>query len=1208
MSKYINYIFILLISGLFQLGVVAQDCDPEVPHFDVDLTDQVDGIFFSPAVQRVGNCCGTTQPDQCISFTLTLHEDAVGILFDICDGAVPPGALYYQIDCGPQVQVGNVLCLDGAGPHQLTFCKPGNNQNVYCITSIPKPSPGPAQIASDGCTADIWAIGYDPATINWTSVFPGPVGTYDDQLSCPTCQTTTVTAPEDFPPYTDFMICGQTIGSCATTPDCDTVRVYFEANLAVEIAPEDPAICFGSTGTDVTAVGSGGFPPYTFTWSNGTVGESTWIDEPGTYTVQISDTSGCPPASYEFEVIEYDLPLTVDAGSDITVCTDVSSVTLNGTFSGIDQSFWQGGDGVFTPDRYDPTAMYTPTPEEISGGQIELILTLNPLGGCPPLSDTLLIQFAPFSASITSDVIGVQCFGADNGAINVAAEGSWEPYSISWDDANLLGWSIENLAPGMYSATISNAVGCDFQLEFEIQEPPPLAIEINEVTDITCFGLQNGNASLSVSGGVPEYSYTWPNGESNTEYAENLSPGNYTVVVEDSNQCTDSVEFTIAQPDSVQLDATADTLICVGTAVELTAQAIGGNGNYVYHWSHGLTNSPDQSLTLDEDEVISVYATDQNGCFSDTVFLPVNVIDMNADLLEVVPGDPVCLGGSSHVSAFYNGDHPPYYYNWSHNLPEGPGPHIVSPEETTVYTVTVSDDCGNEVSAEMEVIIWPLPQLTLQDHSDVECFGMNNGTATLAVNGGTPEYEYFWSDGLDHQSVATSLAPGQHIVNVFDLHQCPDSLSFVITEPEPLTITATADTLVCPGEEVLITAEASGGVGNYNFQWSSGPSNEPVHTITPTEDVTVTVSASDDNGCTTEPITIDIDVITMNPDLLSTLGGNPICPGASTTVSANYNGEYPPYFYQWSHNLPDGPGEHSVQPQTTTTYTVLVTDQCDNAVQGDAGVEVLPEPVINIPDLLGNGCADLEVFAVDSINDPANNTHVWTVNGTQVFHGHIFDQTFTEPGVHNIELSVTSFDGCHAASDNPSLVIVLPTPDATFIANPWEAGIDNPEIHFTDLSTGNIESWSWTFGDSDGSSLQNPIHTYSDTGTYAVRLFIENEFGCRDSLIQNVVIYPVYDIVIPNAFTPTSNSNGFYDPLDTSNDIFYPFTEYVEEFRMSIFNRWGELIFESLDINRGWNGFYRDEPCPQDVYVYKMEFKFSDGEKITRVGDITLFK
>jgi hypothetical protein len=115
------------------LQSVYSQCDAITPFFNVNLSNNSNSVWNSPTVQRAGNCCGTTNPDQYISFLLNLVSDAQGIEFDICDGALPPGALFYQVDCGPPQSVGNVLCLSGSGPFLITFCKPGNNQNQYCI-------------------------------------------------------------------------------------------------------------------------------------------------------------------------------------------------------------------------------------------------------------------------------------------------------------------------------------------------------------------------------------------------------------------------------------------------------------------------------------------------------------------------------------------------------------------------------------------------------------------------------------------------------------------------------------------------------------------------------------------------------------------------------------------------------------------------------------------------------------------------------------------------------------------------------------------------------------------------------------------------------------------------------------------------------------------------------------------------------------------
>lgn len=116
------FALILLFTGVsFEL---FSQCGPGTPTVICDLTGNPGGTWISPSIVRNDNCCGTTPPDRCVKFIITLDPAAVAINFNIASGAVPPGALFYQINCGPPTPVGSPICLDGPGPHILTFCKP----------------------------------------------------------------------------------------------------------------------------------------------------------------------------------------------------------------------------------------------------------------------------------------------------------------------------------------------------------------------------------------------------------------------------------------------------------------------------------------------------------------------------------------------------------------------------------------------------------------------------------------------------------------------------------------------------------------------------------------------------------------------------------------------------------------------------------------------------------------------------------------------------------------------------------------------------------------------------------------------------------------------------------------------------------------------------------------------------------------------------
>ncbi len=193
---------------------------------------------------------------------------------------------------------------------------------------------------------------------------------------------------------------------------------------------------------------------------------------------------------------------------------------------------------------------------------------------------------------------------------------------------------------------------------------------------------------------------------------------------------------------------------------------------------------------------------------------------------------------------------------------------------------------------------------------------------------------------------------------------------------------------------------------------------------------------------------------------------------------------------------------------------------------------------------------------------------------------------------------------------NTSTITAYAPPVAAFSASTYSTDMNAPTIQFTDESTGAINGYSWSFGDGGTSSDQHPEHTWTDIGLFDVELTVQDVNGCTATATQQVELLPVYDIVIPNAFTPNTGGGGGggYDPNDLSNDVFYPFVRFVKDFRMRIWNRWGELVFESDDVMRGWDGYYRGQLSQQDVYVYRMEVRFVDDRTAERTGDLTLLR
>ncbi|MBL7963492.1 MAG: PKD domain-containing protein [Flavobacteriales bacterium] len=941
-------------------------CDPTVPTLAVDLSASPSATWISPPMQRQDNCCGTTAPDRCIRFIVTLHPQAQGILFNICAGAVPPGALYYQINCGPATAVGAPICLNGPGPHELTFCKPGNNSNQYCISSIPAPSAGPDIAVNEGCTGQITSSGFAPGTVQWNSVFPGPTATYNTYLSCSTCASTNVNGQPGYPPYVDYQVCGQAISPCTGAFYCDTVRVYFNSTLTAGIAPTNPTICFGAGNAIIVAGGGGGTPPYSFLWSTGATTAAISVG-PGTYTVQVSDTSQCPPATAIISVTQFIMPIQALAGADITSC-DGSGVNLNGVVSGAPGGQWITGAGQFLPGNTGLNATYVPTASELATGHVDLVLATTGNGTCPGDLDTVRVWFSGQFAQPLLSATDVLCAGGSTGSISVSPIQSGGTYQ--WNDPMVQSGPLATGLPaGTYTVTITDALGCDTAITAIVSEPPPLQVNGPVLTPVTCAGLNNGTATFQVTGGTPPLAMQWSTGAIGPVLT--AGAGTYTFTTMDANGCSIQGSATVTAPAPLTLTAVVPDTVCENAPVVLVAQTSGGTQPYGINWSGIGVGSP-LTHSFSTSQTVQVTVTDAAGCQGPTLSMPVVVLDLSTAVLTATGDTSVCPGGSATLGATLTGYNAAVIWSWPQLGYQQPGPITLPVTQSGTYAVQVINVCGQTLIDSVEIVLETPPALQLP---------------ALIAEGCAPLNVQFTDMGL------------------------------------------------------------------------AGP-----------------------------------------------------------------------LAYLWNF----GDGTTSAQPAPMHTYAV---------------------------------------------------------------------------GTFSVSLTVSTPAGCTATSPTSGLVIVHPPPTAAFTASPWITDIDHPTVSFTDQSTPNAVLWNWSFGDGGQSTAQHPLHQFDSIGVHTVTLVVQDGNGCEAQVSQTVVVTPVYDVTIPNAFSPAGGAGGGnWIPGDLSNDVFYPFVRFVKEFRMRIYNRWGELIFETDDVARGWDGRYRDQLSPQDAYVYQVWVRFVDDHVVERLGDVTLFR
>jgi gliding motility-associated-like protein len=225
---------------------------------------------------------------------------------------------------------------------------------------------------------------------------------------------------------------------------------------------------------------------------------------------------------------------------------------------------------------------------------------------------------------------------------------------------------------------------------------------------------------------------------------------------------------------------------------------------------------------------------------------------------------------------------------------------------------------------------------------------------------------------------------------------------------------------------------------------------------------------------------------------------------------------------------------------------------------------------------------------------------------------HAIDPSYTyfEPGTYTVTLSASNITGQTVKVTKLMIIEAFARPQADFAVKPLLLYIPG-DILYTSNRSFDASTFFWDFGDGSTSDEVQPQHVYKTEGVYDIMLIAFSIYGCSDTTIVTSAVHVQKggQVLIPNAFSP--NLAGSVGPGGSSNgknDVFLPLTRGVVEFELLVFNRWGELLFESRDPAMGWDGYYNGKLCAQDVYVYRLTAMYESGEKTVRVGDINLIR
>ena len=964
--------------------------------------------------------------------------------------------------------------------------------------------------------------------------------------------------------------------------------------LAISISSTQINItCTGANNGSVNLSVNGGTAPYTYLWSNGSTIPNPIALSPGVYQVIVTDSHNCQDSSVVTFVEPTPLVVSINTFQDVSC------------FGGYDGSATATVSGGTPPYNFSwsPGGATSQTAFGLSAGNHTVFITDSK--GCYG-SATIFLSQPSSNLTLSSGFTNPQCYNGNDGSAWVIANGGTPPYNYNWSPIGGTDDTASNFQAGIYYVTVTDQYSCQSFVPVIISQPVAVDISITNFSNVSCFGGSNGTALASVSGGVPPYQYYWSTGSISPGII-GLIEGPYFVTVTDSRGCFDTSSITIHAPSqALSVTVSGQNISCNGFEDgSATATVLGGTEPYTYVCVPASQFNPTATNLIAGTYTVSI--TDKNGC---QTYANITLNQPQPLYVTVSEDLPVSCNGTNTgaASANVSGGTWPYDYNWTNGQTTQTDTGLIA----GTYGITITDANGCTTSTSV-IITEPTALLgVIISQTDVSCYNGSNGIATAGVTGGTPPYTIVWgTTPQQNGQVATNLSSGYYTITITDNNGCTDTVGVSFINPSQIIAYVTGQTIICLGDSVTITASASGGAGNYLFFWNQGLGLGTSKIVSPGNETSYIVNAYDQSGCQGVEDTITVNVLTLFPQNVDVFANSPVCAGTPTSVYATATvSSFDTITYSWSDGLGPGPGPFIVTPTQETTYMLTVTNTCGLSLIDSVPVYFAPPPTIYFYADATQGCMPLTINFTDSSFTTFDDINSWTWHFSDGTSSILQNptHTFETADTFYVWLNLETSGGCISSSAGyPLPIYVFSIPDASFEVNATTLYLPNDPVVCSNTSIGGT-AYLWNFGDGSTSIQTSPTHNYNDLGQYLITLFTTNMYGCVDS--ASISVNATGDIVFPNVFTPDINNStdGKYDANDLTNHVFFPYATGISEFKMTIFNRWGELIFETNNIDIGWDGYYRGHLSQEDVYVFKASAVFVDGRKVEKIGDILLLR
>mgnify|MGYP000197162666 CR=1 FL=1 len=918
-------------------------------------------------------------------------------------------------------------------------------------------------------------------------------------------------------------------------------------------------VCASQNNGAINVTVAGGTAPISYNWSNGSIAEDVSGLSPGSYTVNVTDATGC------LGVQTYN----VLGASNI----NISGTTVNETCGDEDGSISVTVNGAVAPITYSwSNGSTTEDLDQINQGTY--VLSLTDANGCSATASYSIVNLVGncvpnCDLAITNQTVTNESCGNSNGSVNITVFTTNGPAQYLWNNG-VTTEDISGLQVGTYAVTITDNEGCTVNQQYTVSnQSGSLSITGINTTNENC-GNNQGGADATITGGVQPYFYSWSNG-STTQDLTGVAAGTYTLTVTDASGCSVYQTVTIQNISGTltQTYGNAVNEVCSNSAGSIDIQISGGQTPYTYLWSNGATT---QDLTGLSAGTYSCTITDNNGC---TINTPIYTVGNNSGTLAISNIDTdneICTNGLGDITVTISGGTAPYTFLWNTGATTQNLPNL----SAGTYSLTVSDNSGCSLNSGNLVILNESGTLQLTGVSTFdELCGNGTGSINVSVTGGTAPISYLWSNGSTSQDI-TNLSAGDYSLVITDLNNCQIDVSTSINnDPGSLTIDNMVTTIeLCGQMNGAINLVYSGAGAPSSFNWSNGATSEDITGISAG---TYTVTITDVNGCQASSSAV-VNNIANGMTIASSIVESEFCGNGAGSINLSISGGTAPLTYLWS----NGQTTEDLSGLSSGIYSCTITDAtgCElnagpfEVVNSPGTLNVSVQSIIN--EVCGNNGGSINASVTGGT---APYSYSWSNGATTEDISGLSAGTYT--------LNVTGSNGC---TDMVSAVIdnLSGTLTASAIINDEICGNNNGSINLT-VSGGNAPyTYLWSNGattqDLSGLSAGNFSVTVSDASgcSFASGNYVINDnsgnFDVTGINVTNEVCgdgMGYIDLIVAgaNGTVSYSRSNGSttQDLSNLSSGTYSGTATDISgctiSFSASVFNEAGQMNASSVNVS-----------------------------------------